>query len=429
MNIQNQNRLGRQRGFTIVELSIVVVISSLFLFSIFKVLSLYSDALAKETTEENIDVLDANISRFFQRFGRYPCPAPLDAVPGDADYGIEQCTTPDNLDILGHIDAPVFNGNPTGTIGDPADSILIGAFPIHTVEPCLLTDTGNCSRELFLTEERMYDGYGNKLTYAVTQLLTDSGTYRNSGGAIEIEDENLQSILEDTYTVHYVLLSHGPNGRGAYNREGNVVLDNCAPPPPVAGPPPPPPTEQDERENCDHDDGLFVSGLYNNNEGSGTFFDDEINFRLVELSSLWERTGLNEIVNTNEGNVGVGDFSADTPIDPLHVRGDLQATDIFADALCDETGTICFRPEFLGGPSKTTPDTTDPFDFINTCSADQAITQIANNQVTCAPVYTGPVIDQECAKDDPTTTTVNEYEIMVGYSNVTGVICDRLYPP
>lgn len=424
-----------QRGFTIVELAIVVVISSLFLFSIFKALALYSEEVAKDTTELNIDVLDASMSRFFQANDRYPCPARLDAVPGDADYGLEQCADPNNLDVAGHVDNPVFNGDPAGTPGNVYDSILIGAFPVHTIEPCLLNDLPECARrDLFLTEERMFDGYGNKLTYAVTQGLTDETAYRNTGGGIEVEDENLLSVLETPYTAHYIIFSHGPNGRGAYNREGNLVQDNCAPGAPVPGPPPPPPTEQDERENCDHDDGLFVSGLFNDNEDSNSFFDDTIEFRLVELASLWNRTGQSEIVNANEGGVGIGNFNpGETPTDDLHIKGDLQATDLFADALCDDSGAVsaanCFRPDFFGGPPKTAPDGTDPIDFINSCDPSEAIVKIANNRVTCAPVFTGGVISGRCAQDDPSTPTVNEYEIMVGYSSTTGVVCDLLYPP
>ena len=84
------------------------------------------------------------------------------------------------------------------------------------------------------------------------------------------------------------------------------------------------------------------------------------------------------------------------------------------------------RPEFLGGDPVTTAD---GLDFQNTCdNPDQAIVKISNNTVTCGPVFTGALIAGECAKDDPTTVGINEYEVMVGYSNQTGIVCQRLFP-
>ena len=423
-----------EKGFTLIELAIVIVVSSLFLFTIFKALALYSETLAQEQTEENIDVLEASISRFFQQNGRYPCPARIDAVPGDADYGREALigTTDCDHESFPGAAAPFFNDDPSG---DPLEDLLvIGSVPIHTIEPCLLQDLVECeTRDLYLTEEALYDGWGNRLTYAVTKELADpTGNFQNSLGVIDIQDENQQSILEEPYSAHYVLVSHGPNGRGAFNREGNRVQDNCVTFE-VSGTPTPFPSESgihSERENCDLDDGLFVSALLNETDPDRRYYDDVISFQLVELSALWQRTGLSEMINLNEGGVGIGDFTegTDAPEGELHIKGDLQAVDLYADALCDAGGN-CFRPEFLGGDAKTTEDTTDPLDYINTCANEsEAIVSIENNQVTCAPVFSGAIIPGECAKDDPVTTTENEYEVMVGYSNETGIVCERLYP-
>ncbi len=440
-----KNKLHKASGFTLIEVAIIVIISSLLLFSIFKALALYSEQTARNVTAENLDVLDASLSRFFQQNDRYPCPAPLNVLPDDPQFGYEQCVassnpgaTPNNLNIAGHISGtPLDNEDPAVTTPTAEDRVMIGAFPINTVEPCFLTPDASCNtRDLYLTEEKIYDGYGNKMTYAVTEALTDSATYRDTGGGIEIEDENGQSLLENPFSAHFVIVSHGPNGRGAYNRQGSLVQDNCAPPPAVVLPPgsptpPAPPLSNNERDNCDHDDGIFVSALFNDNPGSNQFYDDSITYRLVELSALFERTGTDEMININDGNIGIGNFpvGGDAPSAPLHVRGDLQATDLFADKLCNTDITpLCFRPAFFGGPAEKTADASDPFGFVNTCPDGQAIVKIANNSVICQPVYTTPIIDGRCAEDDPLTTSVNEYEVMVGYSNDTGVICQQLYP-
>ena len=187
----------------------------------------------------------------------------------------------------------------------------------------------------------------------------------------------------------------------------------------TARPSPPPVTPfHNERENCDFDDPLIVSGLKNT---AGEYFDDIVVFNKSTISSLWRSVGLFQMVNNNNGFVGVGDFTpGDEPETELHVRGDLQALDILTDRLCDEDGNTCFVPEFLGGPEDATSGgtgATDPTDFQNACSnPNEAVIEIRENQVICSDVYSSGVVASSC----PTG------QVMVGYSNVTGIVCAPL---
>ncbi len=410
-----------QSGFTLIEVAIVIAISGLILFSIFKALALYSEEVALQKTKENIDILEASLSRYFQIYGRYPCPAKINDVVGDLNYGEETCD-PGDLVAGTNLGNDIRNGNP---VGDPDDTILVGMIPFNTIERCLLNDLSECaSRDMYLSEETAYDGYGNRITYVVSSALTSSLTYSDNGGVIEIQDENRQSVLENPYSAHFVLISHGQNGRGAFGRRGERIQDNCVSSI-IAGvdtPFPVSPTIQNEVENCDHNEGIYVSALRNETDPDTAYYDDIISYRLVELSALWERTGLSEIVNKNLGGVGVGDFDDANPTQaPLHVKGDMQSIDLYADRLCNQDSSLCVRPEFFGGEAE---NGSGGLDYINTCSnVNEAIVKIADNKVSCMTVYSGPIKAGQCAKDNPATPGVNEYEVMTAYSNQTGIRC------
>jgi hypothetical protein len=81
----------------------------------------------------------------------------------------------------------------------------------------------------------MTDGWNHRYTYAVTVPLTNASTFDNDEGAITIRDINDNTVINGT--AHYVLLSHGEDGKGAYSTGGGQFMacnstsgkdqDNC----------------------------------------------------------------------------------------------------------------------------------------------------------------------------------------------------------
>ena len=300
------------------------------------------------------------------------------------------------------------------------DRILVGGVPFATIlhpNPAIGVPTRDFS------EADAFDAWGKKLTYAVSELMTDAG-YNENYGAIDIVDEHGQTILEVAQTAHTVIISHGPNGVGAFTADGQLT-ENCSlgitedtdgdgEPDAQPGVPAAYTTNPDETENCDMNDARFMSGLYS--ERTSSFYDDMMTYQLIKSSSIWVPSGLVfddngtpgnpaddieilQVSNTNPGNIGLGTQS---PTEMLEVVGDIQAMQILADQYCDSAGQDCMSAEAIAGTGMTCPN-------------GQVATGIENNSVRCAPAFSGPVVG---------TCPANQY--MVGISNVTGVICESL---
>ena len=413
----------KERGFTLVEIAIVLLVSSFIFLMVMKAYWLYAQNRAQDRTEISMDRIEAGLMNFYRIHSRYPCPARLDLPATDPQYGLEpaNCTDPtfDPAASLG-LSNPVTGARDTD--GDAInENILIGAVPFRTIEPCIDNPAGPACYKLPLEEAYTYDGWNHKVVYVVSQTLTNAGTFDANRGVISVEDEHRQSVVLPPGSALYALISHGPNGRGAFSENGGLpIQDDCVGyidkitslytmfPPTASG--------WDEKQNCDHNNEIILSGLVNNTDNN--YYDDIVRFISGEKEDPWRTLSVagdvREMRNNNKGFVGVGDFDPmNKPQAAFHVQGDLQAAEVFSDDLCDTSGTTCFKADFLGGPQ--TKDMGPGYQ--NTCAFNQqAITNLENNQVRCDDVYKGGIVAKMCG---PT-------EVMIGYSNKTGVICAPL---
>ena len=378
----------QESGFTLIELSVVMVISAMVTVILFEALHYKAMQDNQQTTLEAMDNLDGALTEFVGTYGRYPCPAKLGLAPTAANYGVEDCAG-SKLVTVGVIQ---------GNTGNP-DGVLIGDIPVTTIAPMLTY--------AHLRTVSTLDGWGNRIQYAVTQSLTSKATYNFNNGAINVVDENGQSVLNVPNTAHMVLISFGDDGRGGYTAAGAPTAQACgvsraAPPP---GPPPvPAPTNYDEWDNCDNNNSTFVDGLRNMSQWS--YNDDTVKFETIAASSLWTGVGTfptgalpgpgtyNQITNANYtmgGKVGIG---TDTPAAALEVAGAVTATNVQATRYCDQTGNNCLLASKLGGN-----------DALMSCGANQAIDYIyldplaphnpnlpvGDIRVHCSPIFPGPI--------------------------------------
>lgn len=322
---------GADRGYTLVELAIVITILGIIIAAGVAAYTLYLKDSRYQATERALSMAQVSIAGFRSLHGHYPCPASPTAQPGDADYGYQDCTGSSLLST---------NSVRTPALANP--NIMIGTIPF---------------RELNISERNAYDGYNNRLTYAVTQGLTDSVTYDNAIGGISLIDSAGMSVVDPADSGHFVVLSHGPNGDGAYTRDG-VALPCTA--------------STAETDNCNADHAFVVSGLLND-------FDDEVAYELSMSMQEWQFSSADpdNIHLRRTNSVGVGgavtaDLSGDptlfvttvppvTPPLPLPpdpgVEGIVQVLAGAAQtgALCDESGVNCFAPSVVAG-DPTVPD-------------------------------------------------------------------------
>ncbi len=398
----------RARGFTIIELSVVLVIAGLVVAGAAELYRVYAQGQKLEVTQDHLKTIDSSISSYFAARGQYPCPADPALPIDDANAGIEQrdavsgqCVVSGGaVEVNGARDA---NGD--GTI----DRILIGAVPYKTLKIAQDTDTagnfiGSNAAISGASGQDALDGWQNRIVYAVTKSLTRQATYSQVYGAISVRTEGGTQLTNPDDSAHMVLVAPGANGVGAYRPDGTIGTA-CG-----AG------TADDV--NCDNN-AIFVAGLINEVPGA-TYFDDSVYFRSMTSTSLWDIVPDPTIIppaiyNTNPRNVGIGLASGVTPIDKLTIAGGaMKAFGTESNKLCNsasaggstlgkcfdvsllaDTGTYCSQP---GG------------------NQIRLMTGLKNNAVTCSPTLTLP------STISPTTCPAGKY--MVGFNLFGQIICD-----
>lgn len=247
-----------QRGFTLVELSIALVVIGIVVAGGLTLTTSMVDRQAYVQTGMQMDDLEKAISAYVATTKKLPCPA----------------TASDS------IDSPAF-GKSQMSCG--SSGVAIGMLPVRT---------------LGLRDRMAADEYGNRYTYAVAAPLTvSSNQYEASVGNIIIKDgTNPQPLITD---AAYVIVSHGSDGKGAYRYETASLAGACS----IAG---------KDTENC-NGDSTFVNTRFNRGSVNAHWFDDTVRFRPKRLINM-SQTATNEfwkannthIHNTNAGNVGIG---------------------------------------------------------------------------------------------------------------------------
>ncbi|MBI1216073.1 MAG: prepilin-type N-terminal cleavage/methylation domain-containing protein [Alphaproteobacteria bacterium] len=365
------------RGFTLVELSMVMIISGFVLVAALQAYATYIQKARHDEIYDDLSTVQSSIASYKSARGYYPCPADPDLPMSDPNAGKSDCTLLDNgtypvgtclngICKVGGRDADG-DGNP--------DAVLIGAVPYQALKEgseadialaqCTDVVTGNplstCdangdgvvdanARLLSIvnynsnTEDTSLDPWFYKMTYAVTSSMAApmplpsgwTGTFDPAHGAISIETPGPSpvSTISPPASAHYVLISHGENHMGAYNREGSITV------PCQAG--------SYDYENCDNLNATFVNGIYSRNNNN-QYYDDQIMYSVYSISTLWEFSANGvDIHNVNKGNVGV---SKDTPEEALDVAGDLYADTTSQIQICNTSKTNCWSPAFISGDS------------------------------------------------------------------------------
>jgi type II secretory pathway pseudopilin PulG len=314
-----------QQGMSLLETCLAMIISGIVLISVMTIFNLYQRQTEIKQTAESLATSSDALGEYFARLRRFPCPALIDLPVSDPNYGLENCAAA--RIVLGRDNLPV----------------MIGMVPINTILPRL--------DDVKFSTAEVVDGYGSRLTYAVTASLTNAGTFNQLEGAIGVVDEFNKNVLDQPNKAHAILISHGKNRIGGYTREGRAVeLEQCQ----AVEIENPDPGAVDmfvgETENCD-DDAIFLSGL---KRLGGNFVNDD-SVRLVQnfTTALWRFTGRDTIRNLNEGNVGIG---ITDPREKLHVDTDIVARRVASREICSaDNQALCMPVNALAGQGMNCP--------------------------------------------------------------------------
>jgi len=267
-------------GFTLVEMVITILISSLMLTLLLNVLSPILFELPIINTRKSMEEVEEALVQHLQQFGTLPCPASITAAPDTILYGSA-------TDCLAMPVPAGITRTATGrSIPDPSTQFVrMGAVPVRTLD---------------LPNQSMLDGWGNRILYIVTQKLTQDGEYSNDDGGIFIEDAAGNDMTSLAGNIQYILLSHGPDEKGAYSADGVQTASLCAGSPDL------------DRENCDGD-ATFIEAF----RSLGTVQYDDI---------MAYKAFIGEVVIPTCGNKGMiyapshPEADADNCLDPAYKR-------------------------------------------------------------------------------------------------------------
>lgn len=421
-----------RKGFTVIELAIVMVVSGLVMGMGF---STYRTYLQHQRATESYDkqkLLATSISNYSSRQGRLPCPAVPNLDLTDQDAGKElPSNVCDDLKILHPVGTCVdFAGNIVAsggvckidgardTAADPEtvnnDPVLVGTVPFVSIkagsgmsrgwsfssgttgtQECFSTIDGLAAwcdadsdgkldanvRAPAITSsfsdavvQSVLDPWSYQMSYAVTASLT-GGNFKSANGAIAVQTEDGESLVKPDGSAHYVIVSHGDNHAGAYNAQGQRTY------PCLVG--------AYETENCDGD-AVFMAGLRSVGTtvaGQAEYFDDLVWHSVVNLTKLWDFANDVDIFNLNIGNVGVGTL---TPEEKLHVIGEIKASAVTQQQVCGVAGDRCWSPDVLASPTGTVCDTAT---YPPAAGKERVVIGIVGGQVKCTTSPADPAYD------------------------------------
>lgn len=181
-------------GFTLVELSITLLVLSLIAAAGLNIGAARTDQEKIRATYAKLDALEAALWGYRATNNRLPCPADATDGVNAANFGLERVTGADC----------------TAGYNLTAD-ISWGVVPVKT---------------LGLPDDAMLDAWGQRITYAVArEYATTAGppftaynmTHQPAAGITVDYDE---SGSNRTASALYVLVSHGRNGHGGYTING-----------------------------------------------------------------------------------------------------------------------------------------------------------------------------------------------------------------
>ena len=427
-----------EKGLSLIEIAVVLIIFGFISSTMIFVLNLYAEETRVRNTLEALEDSETVLNRFEALTGSLPCPARLDLGPGDVGYGLSLAETEADP-VLGtnaffQVDTYSRRAR-TNLDTDPVnEDFVYGAIPINSINNNIIMQAAGTGD---FTPKDSVDGWGNKLLYAVSRHLCDPNYLGSDGsGSVQASTEGVLDIVTEATCVsqnparlgdnvpqsvlpggcedidrkfaQFVILSHGPNGRGAFTREGNRI-STCTGI--VIELPPGDPnrgllndgdwfnSNASERKNCryDRDDtvgtprlGEFFTGL--RNEDDDEEYDDYLRFAYKDEFQIFEITDslpddngtpgdptddfdIPRMKNVNAGDIGIG---VQIPDELLHIDGDLQAFDIHANEYCADIDTdLCMPVEVL-----TTTGIRCP-------SGGEAIRSIENNMVNCVDPFAG----------------------------------------
>lgn len=261
-----------RRGFTLLELSVALVLTGLVTALFLKISDKSDTASCYVTTKKQIETIKDAVERFAMKHDRFPIPAVRNAGVEDKLYGREAATVAD-------VTISITNNTPL-TVIDDVNGALFGALPFQA---------------LGIPVENASDCWGNKYTYAVTKELTDPAKFldNNTLGKLSIKTTPSITFLAE---AGYAIISHGADELGAVKNNYAHATDrkwcNLN-------------NSLISTYNCSRTNNLISAEFNDGKDGAEKFFDDVIVYR----GKPWRITPMNGVCGTSVNSCTSGTLS------------------------------------------------------------------------------------------------------------------------
>lgn len=200
-------------GFTLVEMSIVLIIMSVVVGGGFALATNINERKKEDVTQARLDAIEKALLDYRKANNRLPCPADGSLNPDHANYGIEAANSGS---CTGGTPTANFTGATHATKTVYTDTTVVGGtIPIVT---------------LGLPKEYGIDGWGNKFSYHIDARATEHSAF----STYTISNSNCFNVIIDdaltwandsdrnylSFHAVYALISHGKDGHGAFSMGG-----------------------------------------------------------------------------------------------------------------------------------------------------------------------------------------------------------------
>lgn len=367
--------LSSEKGFSLIELAIVMIIISLLTLPLLQRYKIYTEQEKIDNTTIALNNLNSALGEFYVEHGYYPCPADRSIPLGEPHAGEAQCgdnsyavpavpDDPNKFAALGPNSCSSGKGICSVT-GNPG-KVYTGGIPYVTLD---------------IPYTQMIDGDKNPISYSVTAAFADHTQANDTAriGSVSMKTDTINPATgavstTPTDNIYYMLVSYGENGAGSFNLQG--IQNPC-------------PTGTLETENCNLDATFLDRGTIRSYADNADYYDDRISPVAYAPTSIWALSmdTPGAIYNTNAGAIGIGTKTPDTAV-KLDVAGDVRAQQFRGDHYCDQSGSNCFIPSSVAGDPVAGTGGKD-------CPAGEYLTTVSQNNWTCRKMAVG-VIPQTC---------------------------------
>lgn len=177
-----------RNGFTLIEVAIALVVAGMILGGALEVARVYAVSKTYKTTRSHIEETNKSVALYLSRFGHLPCPAPLSAMQDSKEYGKGGDCQQLLSTVMSSSDDYIVSE------GRNREKVIIGKLPF---------------RDINLVQSSTRDGWNRDLYYAVSASLTQTDTYSQYAGVIDVVDSHDVTLTNDETGVQYVIYSTG----------------------------------------------------------------------------------------------------------------------------------------------------------------------------------------------------------------------------